>query len=407
MGLIFTLRMLSDLSMYLCAACTIGRIFTLSHLPMVPLLILTGVSGLCFILRDVKNTVLRLSPLALMLLCGFFIYGIVDAVVLLPAMAFCALTCYRKLFFEDRHNYKDRFVLFAKVLFPVVGVGALLGRSTVEGYTLPFALLTLVTGVYLLQMLRQSDEVLRQRRFRLLNLAVLVGAVLIGLILSTPALLAGIQFVLGAAYRYVLAPIFLGVAYIFVGLAWLLGPLFNWLKNRQVPEEPQVMEESPFANVEEFVNTPGPVANAVLNVVIAAAVIGLMFLAWKLLRRMLGYARLPGSAEVGETRSRAEQNQARRRARLSRSPRDQVRAAFRKLLLLCRTQGVAIVPNLTSRDAADHVSHASWGLAEPPHTLREIYIKARYSDHDITKQDAHEAKAALAAIRQHVRKTGL
>jgi len=407
MGLVFTLRMLSALAMYLCAACTVGRVFQLTHLPMMPLLILTGVCGLCYALREVKRTALRLSPLALMLLCGFFIYDLVDFIVLLPAAAFCALTAYRKLFFEDRHSYKDRFLIFVKVLFPVVGVGALLGRSTVEGFTLPFALLTLITGVYLMQMLRQSDEVLRQRRFRLLNLAILSGTVLIGLILSTPALLAGFKLALSSAYRYVVAPIFLAVAYIFVGLAWLLGPLFNWLKNREVPQEPQIMEEGPFGPIEEYANSPGPVSNVILNLVMAAAIIGLLFLAWKLLRRLLGKSRIPAALGPDEQRSRAEQAGAKRRTRLGRSPRDQVRAAFRKLLLLCRSQGISMTPNLTSRDAAERVSRASWGLVVPPHALRALYIKARYSDHDITRQEAQEAKAALAAIRQQARKHGL
>ncbi len=84
--------------------------------------------------------------------------------------------------------------------------------------------------------------------------------------------------------------------------------------------------------------------------------------------------------------------------RLIPTPADQVRAAYRKYLELMRENGVSIRRDSTSEEILDEAEQIQSSPAA--RRLRELYLKVRYGETSVTREDAQEAAACLKELRE-------
>lgn len=396
--------MLTDLSVYFSLAVIIGRIFGLSHVPVVPLLIMAACCLPAFWLKDAKARLLRYAPLGLMALCLFFVYQPVDAVLLLPPALYVAYSCVKGLFYTDKFAFRTRFIACGRLLPVPLLICLALDRPTLEGFCLPFALMFLLGGMLLLQLLRQSIEVMQRPRFRLYCTLTVLAAPALGLLLSTPAVLSALRSALGAVYQYVLSPILLGLAYV---IALVISPLFYLIQWRTTEGEDVPVEADASASVTDWIGEYTHLAGGdlVRKILIAVLILAAVFAAIYLLRKLLGSRTPPSGATASEHREAL--GAAPRRPRgplLRRSPREQARALYRKFMQLCAVRGIALEPSTTSQQITRSAAQAHWCPEAPAEAMREVYIAARYSDHAVTPAQLKTAKDSYSAIRAEARK---
>lgn len=401
MSLLFFLRILCDMSYYMCYACFVGGGFGLTGPPVIPLLIMAGCCWLAFHLRA---TLWRLAPLALMGFCWFYVGSIADLAVLVPPVVFIFLTVANGLFYEDIHAFRARFTVCIKVLPVLLLFGLIISRTSLESMSLPFWPVFLFSGVLLLRLLRQSEEILRQTKFKILNAATLLATGVIGFALGSKAAVSAMLAALSAVYRLIFAPILLGISYAFVALLWLLEPIAALVFKRQEAEEMPPTTEGPMQEMaEEMIQ--GEVSDLVGQIFTALAIIAAIIIIILVFKKMLG-KRNAMAANAGALEERSSAEESKRAGRdlplFGGTPRQRVRAIYRKFLKLCRYYGIAEEPDDTSRQIAYQATAAGLCPGRECDDMRGIYVSARYSEAEITGDDVKTMRDKYNSIKAHI-----
>ena len=128
-----------------------------------------------------------------------------------------------------------------------------------------------------------------------------------------------------------------------------------------------------------------------------------LFIAWRVVRRMMGTSHaVVREQAVGQTRSEGALLQREERPPVFR-PRDSraaVRFSYRRFLMLCRRMGISLLAGATSETVAGWA--AEFWQEGPLHRLRELYIQARYSPSDISRDMADEAGDIVKQLKKEM-----
>ena len=81
-----------------------------------------------------------------------------------------------------------------------------------------------------------------------------------------------------------------------------------------------------------------------------------------------------------------------------RSERESIRHQYRKFLKECLDRGFMITPNFDSQEISDGAQ--DYFRNAPLEPFRQLYIKARYTDYDISKEEAKQAKSLYTEIKK-------
>ena len=345
---------------------------------------------------------IKYITLALLVLC-FFIVPMhpANVLMLIPACIYMALALLRPNQGTSHHAYLVVFKTFAKLFIPYLLIALLFGQqAAVENGSVLFAMTFLASAVVLLRILRHDDEVINERRFRLLNIIYISGAVVIGPILSINDFI--VLRTLGRLYTDIIVPAFVFlVSGIFNLVNALLQNLYLW--NPPEEEAGEVLDmfgvfdawEEAGAGI--WARVVGYIVYVIIILVALAALLGIVLLIIRKVRAMLARTEqtLPGYSEsrtaIGAVSAPSAQK------RRGRQP-NQVREIYRKFLNLCERRDMDIKPFMTSHDIADA---ATEHFSQPQlKALRDIYIKVRYADADYTKEDIKQAKDIYSALNK-------
>ncbi len=390
------LKLLCDMALWFAAA---G--FFAPTLPFALPALILAVCGSAGAALAPQKPAVRLLPLLPVLLVFLWIHSWADAFVLVPPCAYV-------LFAAATGRFGVGYDSFVGVFKPAAAVLALATLSavvfapagTAAKNALPYAVIYVIAGVLLLRLLRHDEAARHSPRAFLLGVAAPLGAVLLAVLLTGAGALGALGDALGFLYRTLVAPILMGLAYAVYGVAWAFGKALRFLfapSGDGGDSGPMVLPEIPDAG--ELLPERGE-SPLVAQILIALGALAALFIAYLLFRKLLGTRVAAASFSANETRTRLDgPSAAKKRAPFyARTPRDAVRRVYRKFLLLVEDAGGRLPPSATSLDAVG--AAAAYFDAAPAERLRELYLLARYSAHEIARADVKRAKTLLEAVKK-------
>ncbi len=391
------LKLLSDLGLYYTFA---GFFAVLAGANASLLLACFGLQALAglltYPLRD--RGVFRFLPLLLLAVCFMLPNGgLAEWIAVTPPAVYVVYLTFKRLYFPEWYAQVEIFQVFWKVLL-VFGVFALLmgGWQQLAAITVPAGLTALIGCVLLMRSLRHDASVYRSPRFQAMNLAAAAGVVLGALALSSDVFLdaAGAAFI--RAYQTVCYPILMLLVYILAGIVRIVGWLFSWVQftgSEQQSSEVTVNTDGMsdmLDGIEAGQNSDMFMRVVTALVLIAVAILLVFIFHWLSSR---AHQDVPEAA-TGE-RTGAERKSVGRRFSFAASSVEQVRFQYRKYLKLCRANGFSFEKSETSQEIETETKATM--DAEDVHSMRRIYIEARYHG-KASKEDAAEAKRLYQSL---------
>ncbi len=402
MTLCFFLKILGELSLYFCIANAVLSIALIGVESVLPLFILSLVAAAAHFM-DEKYSKYRffLLPLLASLLLfgsGFGYYLAVG----LPAL-YVALTIVGQRYYVDHDTQADLFrtgiaviVCFSIVFVLVLGLD----------HIVPFAMIFLIANIFMLRLLRQDAEIFNETRFRVMNLLT-VGATLLAavIITSKPALM-----LLGKFYDFILV-LLQPVMYLFVYggyvfywvLTWVIATLRSIFSGETVDQN-QLLESGmnllPEGIEQNYLGTSPDFVRLVQGAIV---VIGVFLVVLYFLGNRRGRNKR-SEGTVREVRTSVTSYRPEEKIYADRFPPREPRAAvryyYRNFLRLCQEIGHEFPRHFTSKHIENTISYQF--EKEPLQKMRETYIRARYSEQEITKEDVKQIKEQVKLLKSDV-----
>ena len=393
------LKIFTDLCLYFAVA---GLILPAGE--AAPALLIIGVAGAAQVVlyeRGIKKLyrLLALLPMAAALI---FVRSGQLAFLILPAMAYVAILCYTGRVALSR----ERFLGYFKPISIFLGAAiALLLIFAPEGKAmanaLPFMIAGFLLGVMLLRTLRHARTTRRHRRFIFINLGLPLLVALLAFLLARAGFAGVLGGGLGLFYRTLIMPLLMGVAYLFSLIMFLVQKVLSLFAREDVVRSAR-FEANLDAMEAELGVIAGESSELVGNILIALGILFGLLLLFFLFRAMLGeQMEKPIAEDPAGTLGRVDppdRPRARKNPFVPRTPEEQVRRCFKKLLQQSREAGVTFLISDTSERAAKRAS----AVFEPErmNELRNLYIRARYSPAGISKEEARRAKDIYEGLKK-------
>jgi len=300
-------------------------------------------------------------------------------------------------------DYDDivRSFPITSILFAVICLISFITRTRepLETVSVPFFALWLASTVVLLNSLRHKNAAALGVKFHLVNLAIIAAVALMGFAVSSHAFISACGAALLWLWRHLLSPLLMAFAMLLVGIGWGLVKLFGFLFPDRAKEENEEFFQMAVSSAEQMYQQVEGGDSKLFQAVITAIGIALFIgLAVFVIANVVKRRTPPRSDSLGAVTRESISRQDSRPAQplLRGSPRQQVRHAFRRFMQMCAQMG-----EVRPGDASDRVCDVYRGsISDPdPESLREIWLQARYSGHEITAADARRARESLSALR--------
>ncbi len=390
------LKLLADMALWLAAA---G--FFAPTLPFAAPALLVAACGSASAALAGKKPPVRLLPLLPVLLVFLWIHSWADALVLVPPCAYVLFAAAAGRFGVEYDSFAGVFKPAATILaLAVLSAFVFAPAGAAAKNALPYTVSYVIAGVLLLRLLRHDEAARRSPGALLLGVAAPLAAVAAAVLLTGAGALGALGDALGFLYRTLVAPILMGLAYAVYGVAWAFARALRFLFSPSGAEgngEPVALPEIPDAGQLLPERGESPLGAQIL---IALGALAALFTAYLLFRKLLGTRVAPAAFAANETRSRLDgpPSSQKRAPFYARTPRDAVRRVYRRFLLLVEDAGTKLPPSATSLDAVN--AAISYFDAAAAGQLRELYLLARYSAHEITRADVKRARTLLETVKK-------
>lgn len=402
MNLLFFLKTLAEFAFYFAFgnyfAVTGGGSpipFYVAFLPIISLF-------LCYLWRE-KPQKMRILPLFLMLFGILFLRDASSVLVFAVSAVYCSTLVVRRNFYQSYEsavvNFKrcTVFLLILPVLTMVVG-----GLSVLGDNCAPYVLVFLCASILQTRMLRHDARTLESRGFQIQNLIAVALVLLLGLLSTTPVVMAAISAALKFVYFNAIIPMIRLLMYGVMGIIWVIVKVLSFIfpKFKAIfppGEDFDIIiglgEDLEYA---EATGTPEFVQWIFAAIGIALLIWAAVYILKKLTERR---NQNNEKAEFYDKREQLERREPphKREFFAPRDPRAAVRHYYAKYLGECRKIGVPVRGAKTATDIAEAASDSFDKKAVGD--LTQLYIIARYSSRNIEKSDAKSAKIAYNIIK--------
>ncbi|MBE6116749.1 MAG: hypothetical protein E7187_08025 [Erysipelotrichaceae bacterium] len=391
-------KLICDVFLYLIVFSAIGP-FSSCYWFMILIVVITMISH--YISHRAGNAAVRL-------ICGLLPFVSLLALNTIPQyLTACIILLY--LFYEttfdknhfsyEIYKYWFGFPAILVLVFEFIWVAS----GMKNGLPIVFGLLYLITGVIVLRRKRMGLGV-DAKGSRLNALSVLTpvvggaGALLTayGLIVSSGIVLQVLLLPLGYLLRGIVYVVMM--VGIFLANKGYVKELLDWHAADEMVEQVINTEIPPTEFVEEGSDEVFAMWQKV--VIVAIAVIILAMILYFLARLVRSIARSNEEKIVYENGTGVEviRKNKRKKQKTVMNNRQKVRNTYREFLHYARRHGITLRKQTTT---ADIISENFFRNNENAAALREIYIKARYSDgSDISEDEVSRAKALLKNITE-------
>lgn len=386
MNLLAALKIFCDLTLPASAASVVIPWFSLIPGNYLPAMCLCA-AGVWIAALLQKRAALRFAG-AVPCLCALaYCDSRVDAVVVIPMIAYCVWIITQEAFTVSYDEYRDFFksgAVFHGACFLFASVNIDWGKM------MPYAVLYFVVAVFLLRNLRLGAA--GSKRNMVLNFVAFAGAVALGLVLCVAA------YTILRLLLYSAAAIYFGVMdgflEIFREAVYFIGEILTYIvtyiamllyqrRNGEIEVDGGGSGEVPPAPRIEPNETVNTIAGTILILIAAGAVIFFARKAAKMMRKRIAAGRRV-------TMERLDAIGGRHGAKVT-GNRAKVRAVYRKFMGLVVERGEEIRIDHTSEDVMHLGSLVADGRACAE--LREVYLSARYdTTREVTGEQVKEAK---------------
>ena len=341
---------------------------------------------------------------ALVLALPMFLFGrcLADYILLAVLLAYAFFIIHKQMFLNDDGDFRQAFSkqLTISIICCVIA-GVTVDLRVLNDVLLPCVLVMIISSVALMRILRHSRETIDSGAFKLSNTITVLLVCATTLLLTSGVFLDPVFAALSFLYNKVLLSgfaIFLSVAIRFLGL---FSKLFAWLFGKEVKFY-EDGDSGAAGAVEELLydEVEGELPPIITYIFVGLLAIGAIYLAYKGLKAMAGRnRRFEGTSPFALSRQTIEvPKESRRNPFAKRSERESVRHQYRKFLRECLDRGFMITPDFDSQEISDGAQDYFRGA--PLEDFRELYIKARYTEREITKEEAKQAKNLYSEIKK-------
>lgn len=325
-----------------------------------------------------------------------------DWILIGALLAYLFYIVHKQMFLNDEGDFKQAFQpqLFACILCCVVA-GVTVDFRILNEVLLPCVLVLIVTSVALMRILRHNRETIDSGAFKLSNTLTVLLVCASTMVLSSGVFLDTILSALGFVYHKVVLTgfgLFLSVAIRFLSL---FSKLFAWLFGKEVVFY-EDGDSGTAGAVEELLyeEVEGELPPIITWIFVGLLAAGALYLAYKGLKFLAGRnRRFEGTSPFALQRQTIEVPKENRRNPFARrSERESIRHQYRKFLRECLDRGFMITPDFDSQEISEGARDYFRGA--PLDAFRLLYIKARYTEREITKEEAKEAKNLYTEIKK-------
>lgn len=403
MELTIFLKMLLDSALIITLGGYLTSLFTPIGITAPAALFPAIAAAACYLLRE-KRGIIRYLPITLAIPSFMFADTYGDYGVISVLVVYLVYITSRRVYLNDDDDFKDSFQKqLALCALPCIFASVACQFEILNNMLLPCIFLILVCGILLLRMLRHNREVIDSRSFKLFNLAAVALLCLFTFALSSGAFLSAIGTAISFAYNKVILPLFILFIY---GMAYFLSifsKFFALIFNKEVTIKDQE-SNSNLGNMNDMLyeEVEGNVPPILIWIFFAVLAVVVGFLLYKGLKALAGKNRRFDSKSPF-TMSRqtiASAKSPRRNPFAKRSENEDIRHQYRKFLHECLARGFMISPDFDSAQIGRGAQDLFPGA--PLEALRQLYIKARYTDREITRDEVKNAKTLYSEIKNTV-----
>lgn len=407
MTLCYFLKLLSELSLLFVVADCFLSVAAVGVESLIPAVFFAAVGAVAYWMDEKhSNKTKFLLPL---LLIPMFLFGESFGTYLAIGLGalYVGMMIWQKRYYMDHDSQADFFRIG---MFAAGGLSIPFVLLMKIDFIAPFVLLYLMSGIFGLRLMRQDAAIFNETRFRVLNLLSVVGIVLLAVLISSDWFLAAAGFVLGKIYDVLVVPIFYviyacgyALYYLFIEIIFAGGYGDTTKKlnfgDMSMPDE---MKDALLG--EEQVNGE-PFLMLLKGVFLIVGILLVLLLVYR--NSKSRNSRSKDSARESRTSVTMIRPEEKIYADhiAPREPRAAVRYHYRNFLRLCLSLGQEFPRHYTSQ----HIENMTIGNfdKETLKSMRKTYIRARYSEHDITKDDVSSIKAQVKKLKSEAKVDGI
>lgn len=371
-------------------------------LPVPPSLTLILLAETLSRLLERKSRPVRCLPLILFLPLLVYAPSLPAAFFPLPLLILAFLRAGTGAYAASQETLKGMLRYGTAAFFFILAcTSAEKGADSFARFSLPWFTSFLPVTVLALRLVRAGET--PSKKMVLLNAALLLAAVGAGLFFSSDAGLWLIRETGNILYRYVIVPVLLLVIALILVVPCLLFLLIRWLislipfKPEEYENEPLELGISDILKMEEAATyeTPAWLKDALIGL----GVLFLLFLCYLLAKKMLAKRQTkaaPGSVIRAAAPAVSTEHE---RIPLSLCPDAVIRRTYARYLSLLGKIPLPVDGTLLSDELNEQAQPFTGDAAE----LRLLWLKARYSPHECTREEANRAVSLLRTLRKHYR----
>ena len=407
MTLCYFLKLLSELSLLFVVADCFLSVAAVGVESLIPAVFFAAVGAVAYWMDEKhSNKTKFLLPL---LLIPMFLFGESFGTYLAIGLGalYVGMMIWQNRYYMDHASQSDFFRIG---MFAAGGLSIPFVLLMKIDFIAPFVLLYLMSGIFGLRLMRQDAAIFNETRFRVLNLLSVAGIVLLAVLISSDWFLGLAGMILGKIYDVLVIPIFYviyacgyALYYLFIEIIFAGGYGDTTKKlnfgDMSMPDE---MKDALLG--EEQVNGE-PFLMLLKGVFLIVGILLVLLLVYR-------------NSKSRNSRSKDSAREARTSVTMirpeekiyadhiaPREPRAAVRYHYRNFLRLCLSLGQEFPRHYTSQ----HIENMTIGNfdKETLKSMRKTYIRARYSEHDITKDDVSSIKAQVKKLKSEAKVDGI
>lgn len=409
MTLCYFLKLLSELSLLFVVADCFLSVAAVGVESLIPAVFFAAVGAVAYWMDEKhSNKTKFLLPL---LLIPMFLFGESFGTYLAIGLGalYVGLMIWQKRYYMDHDSQSDFFRIG---MFAVGALSVPFVLLMKIDFIAPFVLLYLMSGIFGLRLMRQDASIFNETRFRVLNLLSVAGIVLLAVLISSDWFLGLAGMILGKIYDVLVIPIFYVIYTFGYALYYLVVTVVDFLLQKGIRD----MSKRPSINVSDMPDEVKEIlgAEATHAEPFLMLLKGVFLIVGILLVLLLVYR----NSKSRNSRSKDSAREARTSVTMirpeekiyadhiaPREPRAAVRYHYRNFLRLCLSLGQEFPRHYTSQ----HIENMTIGNfdKETLKSMRKTYIRARYSEHDITKDDVSSIKAQVKKLKSEAKVDGI
>lgn len=327
---------------------------------------------------------------------ALYLNTIVGIIVLMPVLVYMAFMIKNDEYQVHYYDFKSLFINLIVAILPLPLIANISGKFELfTSSSLPYALVFLVSGFYLLRTVRHSKKVINSKKFILMNVLVILVSFSICLVLSSDRILSAIIYSLDFIFVKTLFPLLMKLFYaVFNPITKALTKVYDRAREGDVFEEiaeeaiPEV--EDIEINYEPYMSILYVFSTIFLILTVALIIYRIKYKKKKIAKENI---QIHGVKQYRSSLDDDISNSSNKKEKqIFKGSVEQIRYWYKKFLALCHKKNMDIFKSDSSQTIYEKSSKIFVNSEQELKEMKEIYRKARYSNESMSRKDVKAIK---------------